>query len=279
VIIELLIYLIFRRRSFNGLGSFKEIRILPLERMRIDVELCGQMLIMRRRETHLQNVITCLKVGISSGRISALFLMPSIQELNRSLHGSNTYLREEYQAHNRKLQPFLERGGVINDIESARIKADAIMQETQALQYEFQQFRVGDLWQTASLPRQKVLELREKIYDTGRRLPRGVKGAHGRFNRVHWTLDGQGRLVDWQGMTESDVEDESGLEDVISLREAEVEEDVVEHSELNKPTWLLKFFNNWSRGRRWGGGAEAGGSSKKSDDKSLPSSRSSSPSP
>lgn len=45
------------RRSFDDADSLRGTRILPIERMRIDVELCGQALILRRREEHLANVI------------------------------------------------------------------------------------------------------------------------------------------------------------------------------------------------------------------------------
>jgi hypothetical protein len=37
-------------------------RVLPLDRMRIDVELCGQLLVMHRRERHLEGVLACLQV-------------------------------------------------------------------------------------------------------------------------------------------------------------------------------------------------------------------------
>lgn len=159
-------------------------------------------------------------------------------------------MREEYQAYNRKLAPFLAKANVINDIESARSKADAITQDTNALLYESEQFSVGDLWHLANPPRRKVLELREKVFGTGRRLPQGVSGAHGRFNRLQRTIDGEGRLVDWLGRTESEVEEESGLEDVIPSLEEEDEGDVVEHAQL-KPTWLLTLFRGGVRG--WGG--------------------------
>lgn len=51
-----------RRRSFHDLSSLRDMRVLTPERMRIDVELCGQMLIMTRREQHLLNVLACLQV-------------------------------------------------------------------------------------------------------------------------------------------------------------------------------------------------------------------------
>jgi hypothetical protein len=53
-----------RRHSFHDLSSFGHVRVLHAERMRIDVELAGQLLIMLRREEHLQNVLACLQVRL-----------------------------------------------------------------------------------------------------------------------------------------------------------------------------------------------------------------------
>jgi hypothetical protein len=39
--------------------------VLTAERMKIDVEIAGQVLIMARREQHLRNVVACLEVNIS----------------------------------------------------------------------------------------------------------------------------------------------------------------------------------------------------------------------
>ena len=128
-------------------------------------------------------------------------------------------------------------------------------QETQALQYESGQFRPEYLWKIASPARRRTLELREKVFGTGRRLPQGVSGAHGRFNRLQWTLDGGGRLVDSLGRDESEVEEEATLGDLVEFLdgvEGEDEEDVVRHPSL-KPTWLLRFFTSW--GARWGASA------------------------
>jgi len=107
----------------------------------------------------------------------------------------------------------------------------------------------------ASPARRRTLELREKVFGTGRRLPQGASGAHGRFNRLQWTLDGEGRLVDSVGRDESEVEEEAALGDLVEVLEGmeeEDEEDVVEHPSL-KPTWLLRFFTNWVA--RWGASA------------------------
>jgi len=100
-----------------------------------------------------------------------------------------------------------------------------------------------------------VFALREKVFGTGgRRLPAGVHGAHGPFNRLQWTLDGRERLVDYLGRTESEAEEESGLEHLrrggvrVDRAANEEEEDVVAHPGI-KPMWLLRFFTSW--GARW----------------------------
>ncbi|KAF9646031.1 hypothetical protein BDM02DRAFT_3148177 [Thelephora ganbajun] len=225
-----------RRRSFADASRLKGIRVLPIERMKIDVELCGQLLIMRRREKHLQNMIHCM------------------EQMCYTLSETNSILRDEYQEHNQKLSPFLARGGVINEVESIRLKADSMAQETKALQYESGQFRPEYLWRVAAPARRRTFELREKVFGTGRRLPQGTSSAHGRFNRLEWTLDGEGRLVDSLGRDESEAEEEAALGDLVEFLEGVEEEDgdVVEHPGL-KPTWLLRFFTSW--GARWGASA------------------------
>ena len=76
-----------------------------------------------------------------------------------------------------------------------------------------------------------------------------MHGAHGRFNRTQWVLDGSTRLVDIHGRTESEAEEEAELPWIRPVYREEDEGDVVEHASL-KPTWLLRFFNYW--GSRWG---------------------------
>ncbi|KIP10582.1 hypothetical protein PHLGIDRAFT_84823 [Phlebiopsis gigantea 11061_1 CR5-6] len=219
-----------KRRSFDDADSLRGTRLLPLDLMRIDVELCGQILIMRRREEHLDNVLACL---------SALTLR---------LSETNSTIRQEYTSKAGELEELKSRASVLQDIEAAQARADAMTQETNALAYESAQFLVDDLWHMAAAPRNKVLQMREQVFGTGRRLPQGVKGAHGRYNRLQWTLDGTGRLVDVHGRTESEAEEEMGLPRIRPII-LEEEEDAVEHASL-KPTWLLRWFNYW--GSRWG---------------------------
>ncbi|KAI0765510.1 hypothetical protein BC629DRAFT_1596637 [Irpex lacteus] len=230
-----------RCRSFDDVDALRGTRILPPERMRIDVELCGQTLMLRRREEHLQNVIACLEA------------------LTSTLSASNSTLRQDQTSKQTAIDALYSRAGVLQDIEAMRAHADAMTQETNALAYESAQFLVDDLWHMAAAPRAKVLAVRERVFGTGRRLPQGVKGAHGRFNRMQWTLDGGTRLVDVHGRTESEAEEEVGLPWIRPVYEEEEEEDVVEHANL-KPTWLLRFFNYW--GSKWGTPRNA---SKKSD--------------
>ncbi|TFK55736.1 hypothetical protein OE88DRAFT_1652183 [Heliocybe sulcata] len=221
-----------RSRSFDEATPIAGIRVQHLDRMKIDVDLCGQMLIMRRRERHLRNVLDCLQV------------------ITQSLCDTNAHLREDYETHLPALTELEGRAQVIADIEADRSKVEAMEQETHALHYESNQFRVPELWYMAFPPRRKVLQLREKTFGTGgRRLPPGEHGAHGRFNRLQWTLDGRKRLVDLYGRTESEAEEEDALPDEYNLDPPYEEEDVVAHQGM-KPTWLLKLFNSW--GSQWG---------------------------
>lgn len=59
-------FTLIRRRSFHDLDTFRGIEVLTPERMKIDVEICGQMLIIYRRAEHLQNVITTIRVSFFS---------------------------------------------------------------------------------------------------------------------------------------------------------------------------------------------------------------------
>ncbi|TFK75888.1 hypothetical protein BDN72DRAFT_355244 [Pluteus cervinus] len=180
-----------RRRSFHDLESFRDIYVLRKEQMRVDVDLCGQLLVMMRRDEHLRNVTAAVEVIVNS------------------LSKTNTALRDNYEKH----APYLTNPGihtsVISDINNLYLETNKTSQITNTLLYESEQLRIGDLWQTASPSRHKVLDLREKVFGTGgRRLPQGVHGAHGKFNRLQWTLDGQKRLVDKYGRTESEAEQE-----------------------------------------------------------------------
>lgn len=220
-----------RWRSFDDAEDLRGLRTLPTDRMQIDIELCGQFLMMRRREEHMANVIVCLKA------------------LTSTLSSSNSSIRQEYESKQGIIETLQARSGVLQDIEAARAHADAMTQETNALAYESAQFLVDDLWHMAAGPRQKVLTTRENVFGTGRRLPQGVRGAHGRFNRVQRALDGSTRLVDAHGRTESEAEEEEELPWTRPIYREEDEGDVIEHASL-KPTWLLRFFNYW--GSRWG---------------------------
>ncbi|KAF7790804.1 hypothetical protein EIP86_001761 [Pleurotus ostreatoroseus] len=218
-----------KRRSFDDADSLRDMHVLPVDRMRIDVELCGQLLIMRRREQHLANVLACLHA------------------LTKQLSSSNSVLHQDYIDNQHTIEEVKARAGILQDIEEARTRADAMTQETNALAYESAQFLVDDLWHMAAAPRRKVLDMRERVFGSGKRLPQGVRGAHGHFNREQWTLGGQDRLVDSLGRTESEAEEEYGLPGAL-LPEPEDDTEVVEYANF-KPTWLLRMFNYW--GSKW----------------------------
>ncbi|KAJ6485040.1 hypothetical protein C8R47DRAFT_1217080 [Mycena vitilis] len=216
-----------RRRSWHqDPKSFKDLKVLSPERMRIDVAICGQVLIMTRREEHLKNVLTA------------------------SLSETNARLRQDYEGHVPALRQVEQQNKAIAEIDFEASKAEKISQAQNTISYETQQFLVRDLWHIASPPRRTTFALRDKVFGMGgRRLPPGKHGAHGRFNRLQWTLDGRERLVDHLGRTESEAEEES-LVDVerFHLRPTEDEEVVGEVSV--GPMWLLRFFTSW--GAKWG---------------------------
>ena len=127
---------------------------------------------------------------------------------------------------------------------------------TRTLPYEAaHNLHVPSLWHSVASQRQKVFEMRSRVFDTGRRAPGPAK-----FNRVLWTLDGQETHVDWAGRTEEEVMEEHGLNDMQLLEEEEEEEREEREREAAPkppPSWLLKMIASW--GNRWG-------SRKKADD-------------
>ncbi|KAI0335485.1 hypothetical protein GY45DRAFT_1267616 [Cubamyces sp. BRFM 1775] len=226
-----------RRRSFDDALDMADSRILPIEHMRIDVELCGQLLVMRRREAHLANVLLCLRA------------------LAAQLSTQNAHLHAQHEGVRGARASLDARAGELQRVEALRTEAEGLTQETHALAYESEQFLVEDLWHMAAQPRQRVLALREKVFGTGRRLPQGVRGAHGPFSRVQWTLDGKERLVDRLGRTESEAEEDEELPPLPGMEvDSDEEVDAVEHQTL-KPTWLLRFFNYWGSKLGLGRGA------------------------
>jgi len=227
----------FRRRSFDDASKLTRSRVLPVQRMKIDVELCGQLLVMRRREQHLEGVVACLHI------------------LTSRLSQMNAHLREDYEAHQADLASTESRIKIIAEIEGARDKAYAMLQETQALSYEAGQFHAPDLVSAVAPQRQKVFEMRSRVFDTGRRAP----GA-GKFHRVLWTLGGQETHVDSAGRTEEEAIEEQGLHDMHLPEEEEEERQEREREAVPKPppSWLLKMIASW--GNRWGAGR------KKADD-------------
>lgn len=141
---------------------------------------------------------------------------------------------------------------MIADIDVEGSKADKISQAQNTISYETQQFQVADLWHIARPPRHTTFAMRDKVFGMGgRRLPPGKHGAHGRFNRLQWTLDGQERLVDYLGRTESEAEEESNVDmEAVHRPPTDEEEDSVVTHPAIRPMWLLRFFTSW--GAKWG---------------------------
>jgi hypothetical protein len=164
-----------------------------------------------------------------------------------SLAETNSSLRAEQQHHERASSTIDSRSRVVSELERERALIENATQEARALSYESSQFRVADLWATASSPRLKVFAFRERVFGTGRRVREA--SAHGPFDRLQIGLNGRRQLVDALGRTEAEAEEEEGLPRVLPFVPDEEEEPDAVPNPTMRPTWLLRFFHRW--GARW----------------------------
>ncbi|KAF9247064.1 hypothetical protein BU15DRAFT_69908 [Melanogaster broomeanus] len=209
-----------RRHTFNDLHSVQGVPVLRADWMSMDVELCGQILIMRRREAHLTGVVKCL------------------EHLTEALAHTSTSLRTAYTAHKPIIDaltspsspttyyqslthpgefttsttshpstspispPRLHRHNYIYRTHSppgrtplsATLHALPVPPAVPALQYEAAQLRVDDMWAFARGVRRKVCELRGVVFGRENVLGvGGVSGAGGPGGRGRRTGKGKGR--------------------------------------------------------------------------------------
>lgn len=189
---------------------------------------------------------------------------------------TNEVLRKYHEDHAELIQDLAGKSQIVADIEEAVSQAESAAAETDALLYEANFLDVHTLWRMAQGPRRRVFAIRDRVFGVrstsasglgdarGKRYP---AASHGRFNRVQRCLDGSERLVDFLGRTESEVEEESALpeimpdgadgaadeEDEEDEEEAAVErhlraEEVVEEGQVKAlSTWLLTLFTKWGR--------------------------------
>ncbi|KDQ20764.1 hypothetical protein BOTBODRAFT_50829 [Botryobasidium botryosum FD-172 SS1] len=76
---------ITRRHSFTEARDFEGLECLPLERMRIDVTLCGQYLELRDREEDMQRVSIIMRSLLSSLRSTNIQLLQKVENERRAL--------------------------------------------------------------------------------------------------------------------------------------------------------------------------------------------------
>ncbi|KAG2367361.1 hypothetical protein BDR07DRAFT_1458031 [Suillus spraguei] len=218
-------------QSFHDLDAFRDLRILPLKWMRIDVDLCGHLLVMHRREEHLKCMLACL------------------EHVSSNLAATNAALLKDDRDHREFLSNLSGQLEALQRVEDARVAAHGSRQQVAALDYEAGQFRRQDLWDAAIAPRAKVLELRGKVFGSDTISSR-------KRRRKQWTLGGQEREVDAWGRTESEAEEErragAGLGDLrvhgneTDDEMSEAEEDDEHKDALMQPMWLLKFLTRWT---------------------------------
>lgn len=183
--------------------------------------------------TSVHNASSCDGAGFTSKRPSRPFRfdltgsrtkgretdLSLLQKLLEAASTSNDLLRKYHDSHQELIHELAEKCQIAVDIEEAVSSADASSLDTDALVYEAGSFDVQNLWRQAQGPRQRVFTIRQRVFgvsDAADRRGRFARSkAHGRFNRVQRTLDGKERLVDWMGRTESEVEEESDLPEIM----------------------------------------------------------------
>ncbi|KAI0036839.1 hypothetical protein K488DRAFT_67438 [Vararia minispora EC-137] len=205
-----------RRWSFSDvarLSADPTYVTLTVDNMKIDVDICGQLLVLRRRAPHLTAVQAILR------------------HLSTALSNTNAYLKDDYRAAREDLAGLEKQANVLGDTERARGTADVLAQEAQALSYETAQFAPAELWRTVAPQRHDVFALRRKL-----------RGADGR------ALSGEKLPVDALGRTEDEAEEESALAGADDeAAEGDVEETAGERPP--EPAWLLRVFERWTA--RW----------------------------
>lgn len=186
---------------------------------------------------------------------------------------TNEVLRKYHEDHAELIQDLAGKSQIVADIEEAVSQAESAAAETDALLYEANFLDVHTLWRMAQGPRRRVFAIRDRVFGVrsssasglgdarGKRYP---AASHGRFNRVQRCLDGSERLVDFLGRTESEVEEESALPEIMpDGAESEVEEEEEEAAAVERhlraeeeveegqvkalSTWLLTLFTKWGR--------------------------------
>ncbi|KAH0839736.1 hypothetical protein J3R83DRAFT_676 [Lanmaoa asiatica] len=285
--------------TFHDLPSVQHTPVLRTDWMRTDAELCGQILMMRRREAHLEGVVKCLEyltttlADASTALRNAHTAHKPIVDALTSHHPATpsgpaatspmavisptlpASLPSAFQAH---IPP-----GLMPVV--AALHALPVPPPVPALRYEAAQLRVDDMWASTREVRRKVWELRsvvfgrENVLGVGGPGPRTGKGKGRRRWSSQWRLDGTECPVDALGRTESEAEEERGIvadgersegeDETESERESGVEKkgvlgDGLEEggSEVMGPMWLLRVFMSW--GARLGivkGEADVGGPS------------------
>lgn len=186
---------------------------------------------------------------------------------------TNEVLRKYHEDHAELIQDLAGKSQIVADIEEAVSQAESAAAETDALLYEANFLDVHTLWRMAQGPRRRVFAIRDRVFGVrsssasglgdarGKRYP---AASHGRFNRVQRCLDGSERLVDFLGRTESEVEEESALPEIMpDGADGADEEDEEEAAAVERhlraeegeeegqvkalSTWLLTLFTKWGR--------------------------------
>ncbi|KIJ56680.1 hypothetical protein M422DRAFT_22838 [Sphaerobolus stellatus SS14] len=181
-----------RRHSMDDLSKLRDTEVLPVDRMKIDVGLCGQYLIMHRREIHLQNIITLLdhfntSVGIRTTKIEDELIA------SEAAADATTRLRHEVWSAIDHTESHLSDWANTQDL----------------LNYQTDEMELAPLWRSVREQRARTLEARQNVFPA----PSRKRISRQPISRTHFRMQStlepdEFRLVDWFGRTESEAEEE-----------------------------------------------------------------------
>ncbi|KZS97577.1 hypothetical protein SISNIDRAFT_546672 [Sistotremastrum niveocremeum HHB9708] len=191
--------LLARRHSFTDLQSIRGTRLLPLEYMKIDADLCGELLVMRMRERHLSNV------------------MQLLETVERVQSARNADLFHEQSRNQPLLSQIQDKRKIIQAVEQLRDDSARVEKQVNTVHYQSKQIQPFKLWQNVKLLRQWVATQRSHIYKTVRELPGSGHGESSNSTISHVypyleeTMPGGYVRVDGRGRTEEEFLEEMGV--------------------------------------------------------------------
>lgn len=237
--------------------------------MKIDIDLCGEVLISRMRETHIKNLLQLLEVIIRCYKSGARKLKPG-KALENFVGQFNESVSAELSTSQPMLDAIEERSSIIQQIHDLNEQSSEARLRAATIHYQAQQIATEKIWNNVQKHRQDVARIRANVYPIKPRdlelertmFEQGsmdhVLPKDSRFKFIANTIDARRQYVDGTGRTEEEVEEEDAVRNAGSTEKKEKEPARPEQGEEVRTQkswseWLLaqvrKVESVWGRGQ------------------------------